>query len=132
MQYKAVHLTCGLQKYDHVSQYKANLRWLLVSEFMQYWLHYSYHVQSWWEICLQPTINFGCKHSYKTRRHHDLQKFFPLINTRAKKIFDTRWNSLPSNLFKDIRVFHNSLLKHLHDLSYIIWLYIMLCYILCI
>ena len=36
MKNRALCMTCGLRKYDHVSQYRANLGWLPMSEFVQY------------------------------------------------------------------------------------------------
>jgi len=36
MQNRAVCTTCGLQKYDHVSQHRANIGWFPVSECVQY------------------------------------------------------------------------------------------------
>ena len=31
-----IHLTCGLHKYDHVSQHRAHLEWLPVESFVRY------------------------------------------------------------------------------------------------
>ena len=36
MQNRAVRLNCGLQKYDHVSQHRANFGWLSMLKFVQY------------------------------------------------------------------------------------------------
>ena len=69
LQNRAVHLTCGLrQKYDSVSQCRAGLRWLPVSQFIQYRsvlpiLGQHYLGEG---VVFSPPITFGRKQSYGT------------------------------------------------------------------
>ena len=107
----AVHLTCGLRKYDHVSQYRASLGWLPITQFVQYrsvltMFHQHYLGNG---ILFNSPIEFGSKHSYGTRQ----PPWFASI-PRCKKRFSqhffryqatTWWNSLPSILFQDITRF---------------------------
>ena len=58
---------CGLRKYDYVSQYRANLGWLPMSQYKEQFsqcLDQHYLGEG---IFLQPTIDFDCKHFYNTR-----------------------------------------------------------------
>ena len=71
-----VRLTCGFRKYDHVSQYRAQLGWLPVDSFIKY----RSLVDSFIKYCSLltllrdyytgrgvPEIKFGRTHSYGTR-----------------------------------------------------------------
>ena len=60
MQNRAVRITCEIWKYEHVSQYRANLEWLPVPEFVQYRTNLMMFGQHY-------LGDFGRKHSYETR-----------------------------------------------------------------
>ena len=114
-----IRLTCGLRKYDHVSQYRAQLGWLPVDSFIKYRsllsLFRDYYTGR--GVPLNPEFEFGRTHSYATR--------CPVhcINTlRFKKSFSQRhfrhgtsiwWNSLPLKLFQNLNKFRRCLFTHL-------------------
>ena len=116
---RGVRLTCGLRKYDHVSQHRARLGWLPVESFVKYRsliaLFRDYYVGR--GVSLNPALQFGRTHSYGTRcpAHH-------ITTSRLKKSFSqkyfwhkvsTWWNSLPSSLFQNIDMFRHGLFIHL-------------------
>ena len=116
---RGVRLTCGLRKYDHVSQHRTRLGWLPVESFVKYrsliTLFRDYYVGR--GVSLNPALQFGRTHSYGTRcpAHH-------ITTSRLKKSFSqkhfrhnvsTWWNSLPSSLFQNIEMFHHGLFTHL-------------------
>ena len=85
---RGVHLTCGLRKYDHVSQHRACLGWLLVESFVKYrsliiTLFRDYYVGR--GVSLNPALQFGRTHSYETRcpAHH-------ITTSRLKKSFSQK------------------------------------------
>ena len=93
MQNRAVHMTCGLRKYDHVSQDRANLGWLPMSEFVKYRTILTMFGQHYLGegILLQPPIDFGRKHSYRTIDVHlGLQTFFDSKKTLVSASFGIR------------------------------------------
>ena len=120
MQNRAVCMTCGLRKYDHVSQYRANLGWLPMSEFVKYRIILIMFGQHYLGegILLQPLIDFGRKHSYRTRCSPWFADIFRFKKNFSQCFFRTVWwNLLQPNLFDDIANFHDGLLKYLHGLS---------------
>ena len=116
---RGVRLTCGLRKYDHVSQHRACLGWLPVESFVKYrsliTLFRDYYVGR--GVSLNPALQFGRTHSYGTRcpAHHittsHLKKSFSQKHFRHK--VSTWWNFLPSSLFQNIDMFCHGLFTHL-------------------
>ena len=113
IQNRAVRMTCGLRKYDHVSQYRANLGWLPMSEFVKYRTILTMFGQHYLGegILLQPPIDFGRKHSYRTRCSPWFADIFRFKKNFSQHFFwhqaTVWWNSLPPNLFDDITNFHD-------------------------
>ena len=114
-----VRLTCGLRKYDHVSQHRACLGWLPVESFVRYrsliTLFRDYYVDR--GVSLDSAFQFGRTHSYGTRcpPHYiitsRLEKSFSQKHFRYKA--STWWNSLPSSLFQDFNMFRGGLFTYL-------------------
>ena len=106
-----------------MSQYRANLGWLPMSEFVQYQTILTMFGQNYLGegILLQPPIDFGHKHSYGTRCSPWFADIFRFKKNFSQHLFwhqaTVWWNSLPPNLFDDITNFNDGLLKYLHDLS---------------
>ena len=108
LQNRAVRLTCGLRRYDHVSRCKVGLGWLPMSQFIQYrsvlaMLGQHYLGEG---VSFSPPIKFGRKHSYRTRCPPWFVDIFRYSKTFSQRFFrhqaTTWWNSLPSSLFNDL------------------------------
>ena len=106
-----IRLTCGLRKYDHVSQYRAQLGWLPVDSFIKYRsllsLFRNYYTGR--GVPRNPEFVFGRTHSYATRCPVNC-----ISTLRFKKSFSQRhfrhstsiwWNSLPLKLFQNLNMF---------------------------
>ena len=69
LQNRAVHITCNLCKYDHISHHRSNLKWLPVSSFIRYrsllTMFDNYYLKK--GVALAPPISFGVQHTYRTR-----------------------------------------------------------------
>ena len=114
-----VRLTCGLRKYDHMSQHRAWLGWLPVDSFVKYrsllTLFYDYYIGE--GVALNPAIQFGRTHCYETRcpPHHvnafRFKKSFGQRQFRCRA--STWWNSLPFHLFQGVAAFRAGLFTHL-------------------
>ena len=71
LQNRAIRFCTGLKKFDSVQQYHNQLRWLPVSELIQYQsllqMYRQFHYQQSHCIPLNPAIQFGHQHPYCTR-----------------------------------------------------------------
>ena len=124
LQNRAVGIFCGLWKYDCVSQCRAGLRWLAVSQFIQYrsilaMLGKDYLGEG---VAFSPPVTFGCKHSNGTRFplwFADFFQFKKLVNVLSdtRLLLVTWWNCLPSHLFHDLTVFRDGLFRQLLDVT---------------
>ena len=89
LQNRDVHLFCGLRKYDCVSQCRAGLRWLPVSQFIRYrsvLAMLGQHNLGEVAAC-SPPITFGCKHSYRTRCSPWFANIFRFKKTFSQRFF---------------------------------------------
>ena len=65
---RALRITCGLRKYDHISDHRRNLGWLLVSSLIQHHTLCAMMDQYTGRgIQLNPLLQFGRLHIYNTR-----------------------------------------------------------------
>ena len=123
LQNRAVCLFCGLRKYDRVSQCRAGLRWLPVSQFIQYRsvlaMLGKHNLGE--SAAFSPSITFGRKHSYGTRCPPWFADIFRFKKTFSQHFFrhqtTTWWNCLPSHLFHDLTVFRDGLFRQLLDVT---------------
>ena len=116
---RGICLTCGLRKYDHLSQHRARLGWLPVESFVKYCslitLFRDYYVGR--GVLLNPAFQFGCTHFYETRCPTHYITTSHLKRSFNQKHFwykaSTWWNSLLSSLFQDINMFRGSFFTYL-------------------
>ena len=102
---RAVRVTCGLRKYDHVSAARYSLGWLPFDLLIQYHalaLMYRLYIS---DNCvrLDPPLHFGSNHTYDTRLSSHFCNIFRYSTAFGQKFFRSKavmwWNSLPCSLF---------------------------------
>jgi len=116
---RSVRLTCGLRKYDHVSNHRECLGWLPVNSFVRYrsllTLFRDYYTSR--SIPFNPALEFGHSHYYETRCPlHYISTIRPrtaFCQRHFQHKVSSWWNCLPANLFQDISAFCDSLLTYL-------------------
>ena len=104
LQNRAVHMTCNLHKFDHISYCRANLGWLPFSLFVQYrsllTMFHKYYSDK--GIALRPPILLGRQHSYGTRYLQHFAAVSLCKRSFTKRFFHSQaamwWNSLPLTL----------------------------------
>ena len=101
---RAVRVTCGLRKYDHVSDCRLGLRWLPLDLLIQHRalnVMYRYYTDDNC-ILLNPPVVFGHQHTYTTRAPSHFANIFRCHLSFTKKFFRSSatswWNSLPNQL----------------------------------
>ena len=102
---RAVRVTCGLRKYDHVSDCRLGLRWLPLDLLIQHRalnVMYRYYTDDNC-ILLNPPVAFGREHTYTTRTPPYFANIFRCHLSFTKKFFRSSatswWNSLPNFMF---------------------------------
>ena len=102
---RAVWVTCGLRKYDHVSAARYSLGWLPFDLLIQHRalaLMYRLYIS---DNCVQldPPLHFGSNHTYGTRLSSHFCNIFRYSTAFGQKFFRSKavmwWNSLPCSLF---------------------------------
>ena len=106
IQNMGIHLSCSLQKYDHVSSHWLGLRWLSVQNLIKQSTLSSMYCQHHYQSCLKlnPPIQFGCGHSYSTgtnRHFASILRFSPAFGKNSFQYKDiTWWNALSPDLYQ--------------------------------
>ena len=86
---RAVRVTCGLRKYDHVSAARHSLGWLPFKQLVQYralTLMYRHYIHN---DCVQldPPLQFGLNHGYGTRQSSHVCNIFRYSTAFGQKFF---------------------------------------------
>ena len=85
---RGIRLTCGLRKYDHMSQHRTRLGWLPVNSFVKYHslitLFRDHYIGG--SVSLNPAFQFGRTHSYGTRCRSCTSYYYISFHL-VKKIF---------------------------------------------
>ena len=89
---RAVRVTCGLRKYDHVSAARHNLGWLPFELLVQYRTLVLMHRHYVHDNCVQlnPPLLFGPNHGHNTRQSPHFCNIFCYSTAFGKKILDLR------------------------------------------
>ena len=104
LQNRGVRLIFSLNKFDHMSDFYKQLRWLNFSQLIQFRLvcvmFHQYHKSK--GILLQPPIQFGNITSYHTRTQPHFANLSRCRLSQTKKFFrhtaTTMWNNLESHV----------------------------------
>ena len=115
---RAIRITCGLRKSDHVSSHRQTIGWLPVSLLIQHRTlcammdHYIGR-----GIQFNPPLQFGRLHTHNTRCPTHFASVCRCRLALTKRHFrqkaTTWWNSLSHDLFNSIPSFHSKLYSYL-------------------
>ena len=89
---RAVRVTCGLRKYDHVSAARHNLGWLPFDLLVQYRTLVLMHRHYVHDNCVQldPPLLFGPNHGHNTRQSSHFCNIFAIRLLLGKDFLDLR------------------------------------------
>ena len=102
---RAVRVTCGLRKYDHVSAAHHNLGWLPFNLLVQYRTLVLMHRHYVHDNCVQldPPLLFSPNHGHNTRQSSHFCSIFCYSIAFGQRFFRSKatmwWNGLPHSLF---------------------------------
>jgi len=120
---RAIRITCGLRKYDHVSDSRHSLGWLSLDSLVQHCaLSVMYHHNVDQDcVVLNPPLQFGTSHLYDTQTPSYFCYVSRCKTGFGQQLFRTKvtgwWNSLPSSLFDVPRLSDFSCSLHAHLLN---------------
>ena len=115
---RALCITCGLRKFDHISNHRWNIGWLLVSSLIQHRTLCAMMDQYTGRgIPLNFLLQFGRLHIHNTRRPAHFvsvcQCRLALTTRHFRRKATTWWNLLPHDLFESIPSFRSRLYDYL-------------------